>query len=299
MFASITIVFREGLEMAIIVSLLLAATKNIPNRSRWILGGTGAGILISLLLAILALNNATITTLIEGKITEGIILALSSILIGYTVIWMKSNGIKASQDIKVSVNDIKQNNKPLFSLSLVAFFCVFREGIEVVLFLLGLTSDGETTGLSILSGSLIGSVGAIAAGFAMYFGFIKINLGKVFNFFAVLMSFLAAGMAMNAVSKFTSAGLIDPIISPLWNSTALLDHHSNWFGLFILVMFGYTEKPSLTQLIAYVATLSILFVLTKNQTKKLSTYKEVIGNLSSIISHNINHLSIDNFPVGT
>lgn len=108
MFASMTIVFREGLEMAIIVSLLLAATKDIPNRSRWILGGTGVGILISLLLAILALNNATITTLIEGKMTGGIILALSSILIGYTVIWMKSNGMKASQDIKASVNDIKE-----------------------------------------------------------------------------------------------------------------------------------------------------------------------------------------------
>ncbi|RYU68176.1 iron permease [Aliivibrio finisterrensis] len=274
MFASMTIVFREGLEMAIIVSLLLAATKDIPNRSKWILGGTGAGVIISVLLAILALNNATITTLIEGKVTGGIILALSSILIGYTVIWMKSNGMKASQDIKASVNDIKENNKPLFSLSLVAFFCVFREGIEVVLFLLGLTSDSETTGLSILSGSLIGAIGAIAAGVAMYFGFIKINLGKVFNFFAILMSFLAAGMAMNAVSKFTSAGIINPIINPLWNSSALLDHHSNWFALFIHVMFGYTEKPSLAQLIAYVATLSILFVLTKNQTKKLIKSKK-------------------------
>ena len=31
----------------------------------------------------------------------------------------------------------------------------------------------------------------------------------------------------------------------------------------------------------------------------LSTYKEVIGNLIPIILHNINHLSIDNFPVST
>ncbi|MDN3699915.1 FTR1 family protein [Vibrio artabrorum] len=69
MFASMTIVFREGLEMAIIVSLLLAATKEIAKSSKWILGGTGTGILISLLLAIIALNNATITALIEGKMT--------------------------------------------------------------------------------------------------------------------------------------------------------------------------------------------------------------------------------------
>ena len=31
----------------------------------------------------------------------------------------------------------------------------------------------------------------------------------------------------------------------------------------------------------------------------LSTYKEVIGNLSPIILHYINDLSIDNFPVST
>ena len=37
----------------------------------------------------------------------------------------------------------------------------------------------------------------------------------------------------------------------------------------------------------------------KEYMPQLSTYKEVIGNLSPIISHNINYLSIDNFPVGT
>ena len=31
----------------------------------------------------------------------------------------------------------------------------------------------------------------------------------------------------------------------------------------------------------------------------LSTYKEVIGNLNSIMSHHINDLSVDNFPVST
>lgn len=32
---------------------------------------------------------------------------------------------------------------------------------------------------------------------------------------------------------------------------------------------------------------------------QLSTYKEVIGNLSPLISNDISHLSIDNFLVGT
>lgn len=32
---------------------------------------------------------------------------------------------------------------------------------------------------------------------------------------------------------------------------------------------------------------------------EVSTYKEVVGNLSSFIFHDINHLKGDNFPVGT
>ena len=33
--------------------------------------------------------------------------------------------------------------------------------------------------------------------------------------------------------------------------------------------------------------------------KWVSTYKEIIGNLTVIIYYDINHLNIDNFPIGT
>jgi len=120
-----------------------------------------------------------------------------------------------------------------------------------------------------LSGTLIGAVGAVIVGAAMYFGLVRVNLGKVFNVFAVLMSFLSAGMMVNAISKFTSAGLITPVIPQLWDSSALLDHHVSWFGLFMHVMAGYTEKPSLAQLVAFVLTLAILYLLTKYNSRKM------------------------------
>ena len=261
MYASMAIVFREGLEMAIIISLLLAATKDINKGAFWILGGTVLGVLLASMLGYFALNNEAIIAVMKAKVTGGVILFVSALFIGYTVIWMKENGRKISQDIKQSTSELPAN--PLFSLALVALFCVLREGVEVVIFLMGLVTSGGVSNVDVLAGTVLGSLGAIVAGAAMYFGLVRINLGKVFNVFAVLMSFLSAGMMVNAVSKFTSAGLLNPIVSQVWDSSALLVHHTSWIALFMHVMAGYTEKPSLLQLIAYVLALTILYLLTK------------------------------------
>lgn len=39
MLSSAIIVFREVLEAALIVTILMAATKGLPGRTRWIFGG--------------------------------------------------------------------------------------------------------------------------------------------------------------------------------------------------------------------------------------------------------------------
>lgn len=273
MYATLTIVFREGLEIAIIISLLMAATKGIANRTIWILMGSAFGVFCASLLGYFALNNEMMLSLIKAKVTGGIILTLSALLIAYTVIWMKENGRKASSGIKESVAALSSQKTPLLSLSAVAFFCVLREGVEVVMFLLALTTTAETTNWSILSGALIGAGGSIFVGCLMYFGLLKLNLSKVFNFFAILMSFLSAGMLVNAIGKFTSAGILNPVISQVWDSSAFLDHHTSWLGLLMHVMFGYTEHPSLIQVIAYMATLILLFIFSKRATARIDNQK--------------------------
>src|SRR5947209_466823 len=45
MLGTIIIVFREVLEAALIVSIVLAASKGAPGRDRWVSGGVAAGIL--------------------------------------------------------------------------------------------------------------------------------------------------------------------------------------------------------------------------------------------------------------
>ena len=44
MFAAAIIVFRESLEASLIISIMMAATRGIPMRGRWIVGGILLGI---------------------------------------------------------------------------------------------------------------------------------------------------------------------------------------------------------------------------------------------------------------
>ncbi|GEA49809.1 iron permease [Vibrio inusitatus NBRC 102082] len=267
MFASMAIVSREGFEMVLIITLLLAATNQIKGASKWILLGSIGGVCFSVLLASVALFNPFIASLLKAKLTGAIILILACLLIAWTVIWMKSEGKKIGQ--RISNIDVSDATSPLFSLSLVAFLTVVREGSEVVLFLLGLVSQSSVSVHSIVLGSAFGALEAIVIGVLMYFGLIQVNIGKVFDVFAVIMTFLSAGMAANAVSKLSSIGLVPSLIPQVWNTTPYFDHHSNWLALVMHVVFGYTEKPSLMQLIVYTSTLVIIFSLSKKVNSQL------------------------------
>ena len=57
------IVFREILEIALIVGILTAATKEIPGRTRWIVGGLSLGVITS---AIIALFTDKISDSLDG-----------------------------------------------------------------------------------------------------------------------------------------------------------------------------------------------------------------------------------------
>src|SRR3546814_4807419 len=54
MLAAAVIVFREALEAALIVGIVLAATKGVIGSRRWVAGGIAAGILGAALVALFA-----------------------------------------------------------------------------------------------------------------------------------------------------------------------------------------------------------------------------------------------------
>ena len=133
MFSFGVIVFREVLEIALILGILMAATANLANRNKWIWLGLISGALGSVGVAYGA---GAISNFAEGmgqELFNATVLILAAILIGFTVVWMQSHARSMAQNLKKVGAEIVEGKKPLYILAIIIGLSTLREGSEVVL----------------------------------------------------------------------------------------------------------------------------------------------------------------------
>ena len=93
---------------------------------------------------------------------------------------------------------------PKYGIFTLAFVAVFREGVEIILFLYAI---GIKDGISILP-SIIGTVLGLLAGYGIFVQGVKIPLKTFFNVTSVFLIFVAAGMLTYGVHELESGGVI-------------------------------------------------------------------------------------------
>ena len=254
MWGSAVVVFREVFEIAIILCVVLAATKGVEGRGKWI----NLGILFGCIgAALLGAATETLSTLAgtagQQYFNAGILLTAAS-MIGWTVIWMKRHSFTIVNDLKQVGKAISQGDKPLHMLAIVIGLAVMREGSEIVIFLYGMLAAGQTSLSGAILGGLIGLGLGIGFGFLMYYGLIRFSIKYLFQVTSLLLTFIAAGMAANAAGKLVKTGLLPIITSSLWDTSNVLPQHSI-IGRFFYILLGYQEHPNGMQGVFYIVTI--------------------------------------------
>ena len=258
MWGAAIVVFREVFEIAIILCVILAATKGITQRGKWINLGILGGIVAAALLGIATQTLSSLAGPTGQQYFNAGVLLTAVIMIGWTVIWMKRHSMTIVKDLKAVGSAIHSGEKPLHMLAVVVGLAVMREGSEIVIFLYGMLAAGQTTLMGALVGSAIGLALGVGFGFLMYYGLIRFSVKYLFQVTSVLLTFIAAGMAANAAGKLVKAGLL-PILTPaVWDTSSILPQHS-LFGRFLYILLGYQEHPSGMQCLFYAATILVIF----------------------------------------
>jgi len=257
MISSLVIVFREMLEMALIVGVLMAATRGIAGSRRWI----GLGVLGGLLGAgLFAVFMEQVESSFNGDgefLFNAAILMIASVLIAWTVFWMSRHGKEMSSRMKQVGASVKEGDSPFTALAIVSFAAVMREGGEAVFFLFGASQSVGEEGWVLLSGGLLGGVVALAVGVVLYLGLVRIPVHKLFSVAGWLLMLLAAGMASQAAANLVLIDWLPPLIDPLWNTSALLSQES-LPGEFLHVLIGYDEAPSALQMLVFSTSLALM-----------------------------------------
>jgi high-affinity iron transporter len=257
MLATAIIVFREVLEAALVIGIVLAASRGVPRRGVWVGGGVAAGVLGAALVAASADALAAAVNGVGQELFNAAILFTAVAMLGWHNIWMNRHGRELAATAASLGRAVAGGSRPLYALGLVVGIAVLREGSEIVLFLYGIAVASGAGGLGMVSGGLLGLAGGAVVGSLIYFGLLAIPLRRLFTVTSWLILLLAAGMASQGAAFLMQANLLPALGNNVWDTSSLLSENS-LLGLLLHVLIGYTAQPAGIQVVFYLATILII-----------------------------------------
>ena len=260
MIAALIIVFREVFEAGLIVGIVLAVTRTVPQRKQWIGGGVLAGVVAA---CVVAAGAGALSNLFAGmgqELFNAAILIVAVVMLTWHNVWMARHGAELAGELRDAGRAVVEGSKSLLALAIVVGVAVLREGSEVVLFLYGVLVGGTDSGLSVALGGFAGLVLGALVCMLTYFGLVKIPTRALFATTTILIALLAAGMAAQAAAFLEKANWLTALDSVVWDSGWLLSD-SSILGKALHTLVGYTDQPTAMQLSVYLAILAVTFVL--------------------------------------
>jgi len=277
MLFSLLVTLREGIEIALIVTILLGYLRNVNQkrhfREVWI--GTAAAAALSLALA----AGLEVTSReLSGRVLEafeGFTMLFAVAVLTWMVFWMKRQSAGISHGLRHQIDGALSRGS-VAALALLAFSSVAREGIETTLFLFAGSTNADS-GAQFVLGGVLGFAIAAAAGVALYYGAARLPLKQFFLATGVVVVVLAAGLLANGLNALHEAAILTDLGTRPWDTDATLSMTST-LGKFLHTVLGYDSAPAIAQLVAYWSYLVVVLgayfltpVRTPLQVKRVDT----------------------------
>ena len=255
MLVAFLIMLREGVEAALIVGIVGSYLRQ-TDRGRF-MPAVWAGVVLAVALCLtlgLVLNAVGAEfPQKQQELFEGLVGLLATGILTSMVFWMK----KAARSIKAQLHDeidaaLQPGDRQGLALVGMAFFAVGREGLESVFFLLAVFQQG--TGLGVSVGAVLGLVGAVAIGWLIYVGGVRLDLRRFFRWTGVFIIFVAAGLLANALQSLHEAGVWNGLQAQAFDLSGVLPSDSV-LGTLLSAFLGYQETPTVGAVLIYFAFL--------------------------------------------
>ncbi len=263
MLVPIFIGFREGLEATLVVVIILLYLKNTDQQfyNKYVYIGSILAIISSIIFAIIFTAFLGGFTGNTEALFEGYTFIISGIFIITLILWMSREGPKMRVHLEEKIAQSIERGK-IFSISILAYIIIIREGIELVLMLTGATAIGSLNQSEVILGSVIGLGIALIIGLLTFYGIKTINLSKFFKITNVILILFAAGLITYGFHELIEAGAVNPIIREVWNIKHILPESfpdknpatPEWLeiiGSLLKALFGYNANPSLLEIIIF------------------------------------------------
>jgi len=267
MLGALIIVFREVIEAGLIVGIVMAVTKGIRGSRLIVALGVVAGLIGASLVAAFAGALGEALQGIGQEVFNASILIVAVVMLTWHNVWMARHGRELASEVRQVGDAVRTGARSISALGVVVAVAVMREGSEVALFLYGLVASTNSTSWELLAGSLLGLALGCGVTAVTYLGLVTIPTRRLFTVTTLLITFLASGLAAQAVLFLQQAGVVTALSQTAWDTSGILSDTS-LFGRVLHTLLGYADQPSVLQVIVYFVTLATIFTLSKTMSPR-------------------------------
>ncbi|MDX6740850.1 iron uptake transporter permease EfeU [Actinocorallia sp. A-T 12471] len=261
---------REGLEAALVVSILIAYLVKTGNRRALVpvWSGVVAAVAVSVMFALLL--QTVVAQEDHFKIQELVGGTLSLVAVGlvtWMVFWMRgaARGIKAELEGRL---DQALGLGPM-ALGVVAFLSVGREGLETALFLWTNIAHSYVSPAQSVGGALAGLATAVVLGYLLYRGGLGLNLGKFFTWTGGALVIVAAGVLGYGFHDLQEADVLPGLNSVAFQPSLIFDgwgRPGEWLQTILHGVFNLTPTVTWLQAVVWVAyAVPVLYLFLRPQ----------------------------------
>jgi high-affinity iron transporter len=210
MLDAITILLREGLEALLVVVALLAFLKKSghEDKKKWVWSGVSSGIAVSIVIGVIVqvLFSSGAFGNNNFKIA-GFTGIFAAVMLLYMTYWLHSNASITQWNHYIKSRSTTALAKgSLWSLAILAFMAVLREGTETVLFLIGMASSISL--IDLLSGIGIAIAILLIVSYLVLRVGVKIPVRPFFLVSSILVFYLCFKFTGMGVHSLQLAGML-------------------------------------------------------------------------------------------
>jgi high-affinity iron transporter len=260
-FASYLIGLRDGLEAALVVTILLTVLARSQRRDGLAPLWAGVGAAVVAAAALGALLTYVATSLLDGvrlELFEAVTSLIAVAMVTWMIFWMRRSARTIKTELTGKLTEALGMGR--LAIAGLAFVAVIREGVEMVLLVFSAAQAAAQT-VAPLLGMLAGVLSALLLGWLMYKAVARVNLGRLFAWTGLLLILVAAGIAKYAVHGFQVAGALPGSGTIAYDLSGTVEPDS-WYGTLLTATINLTPTATVLEIavwIAYAAAVLILF----------------------------------------
>lgn len=260
LFSSLLIGLREGLEAALVVSILVAFLVKTERRAalRWVWPGIAAAVVLSIAFGAVLTYTTAQLSFEQQELLGGSLSIIAVAFVTAMIFWMR----KASKSIAAELRGKMDEALAVGPLAvlLLSFLAVGREGLETAVFFYATVQSAQGGTTQPLIGFAIGIAIAITIAYLLYRGAVRFDLGKFFTITGVLLVFVAAGVLGYGLHDLQEAAFLPGLNTLAFDASSVLPETS-WYGALLKGIFNYSQQTTVLQAIAWGAYVVIVLPL--------------------------------------